>query len=112
MELARACTPCTWLRGDLEVCRVDLVSMSGAYAAGTPPYSDNDLSFRLIPDETETRLIQFVPGHFDTSKGALDANIMFPLDRLHELVASGEIGKMSDYHIAMGLTTELRKLKE
>jgi D-proline reductase (dithiol) PrdB len=112
MELARACTPYTRLRRELKDCRVALVTTSGAYAAGTPPYTDNDLTYRIIPSETEATSIQFVPGHFDTSKGALDANIMFPLDRLRDLVATGEIGKISDYHIAMGLTTELRKLKE
>ena len=112
MELARACTPYTRLRRDLKDCRVALVSTSGAYAAGMEPYSENDLKFHLIPDDADTRLIQFVSGHFDTSKAAVDPNILFPLDRLHDLMAAGEIGKMSEYHIAMGLTTELRKLKE
>jgi D-proline reductase (dithiol) PrdB len=112
LEMARACTPYTRLRRDLKDCRVALVSTSGAYLAGTQPYSENDLTFRLISDGTESHLIRFMPGHFDTSKAALDPNILFPIDRLHELVAAGEIGKMADHHVAMGLTTELRKLKE
>src|SRR4051812_36749612 len=112
MDLARACAPYTRLRRELKDCRVALVSTSGAYAAGMEPYTDNDLSFRQIPSDTEASQIHFVPGHFDTSKGAIDANIMFPVDRLRELVAAGEIGTLSDYHVAMGLTTELRKLKE
>jgi hypothetical protein len=53
-----------------------------------------------------------VPGHFDTAPGAQDPNVMFPLDRFRELLSSGEIGKLSEQHISMGLTTELRKLKE
>jgi D-proline reductase (dithiol) PrdB len=112
MELARSCIPYTPLRRELKNCRVALVTTSGAYAHGMEPYGGNDLSFRLIPSETESRHIHFVPGHFDTSKGAIDANVMFPLDRLRELLATGEIGKISEYHVAMGLTTELRKLKE
>ena len=76
------------------------------------PFTDNDLSFRLIPTDTDTKKIHFVPGHFDTSKGALDANIMFPLDRIREMLAAGEIRKITDHHVSMGLTTELRKLKE
>ena len=72
----------------------------------------NDLTYRIIPSETEARRIHFVAGHFDTSKGAIDANIMFPIDRLRDLQAAGDIGKIADYHVAMGLTTELRKLKE
>jgi D-proline reductase (dithiol) PrdB len=76
------------------------------------PFTENDLSFRLIPDHEETRLIHFISGHYDTSKAAADPNILFPLDRIHDLVASGEVGKTAEYHISMGLTTELRKLKE
>ena len=112
LELSRSCIPYTPLKRDLKDCRIALVSTSGAYVEGMQSFSDNDLSFRLIPTETDTKNIRFVPGHFDTSKGAEDANIMFPLDRLRELAASGEIGKLSEHHISMGLTTELRKLKE
>ena len=112
MELSRSCIPYTPLKRDLKECRIALVSTSGAYVEGMPPFTDNDLSFRLIPTGTDTKRIHFVPGHFDTSKGALDANIMFPLDRLRELLAAGEVRKLADHHISMGLTTELRKLKE
>ena len=112
LELSRSCIPYTPLKRDLKDCRIALVSTSGAYVEGMQPFTDNDLSFRLIPSETETKNLRFVPGHFDTSKGAEDANIMFPLDRLRELVQSGEIGKLAEHHISMGLTTELRKLKE
>ena len=112
MELSRSCIPYTPLKRDLKECRLGLVSTAGAYIVGTEPFSDNDLSFRLIPTETDTKTIRFVPGHFDTSKGALDANIMFPLDRIREMLAAGEIRKLTDFHVSMGLTTELRKLKE
>jgi len=112
MELSRSCIPYTPLKRELKDCRVGLVTTAGAYVEGMEPFTENDLSFRLIPSETETKKIRFVPGHFDTSKGALDPNIMFPLDRLRELLAAGEIGKVSEYHVSMGLTMELRKLKE
>jgi len=96
----------------LKDCRIALVSTSGAYVEGMQPFGDNDLSYRLIPADTDTKNIRFVPGHFDTAKGAEDPNIMFPLDRLRELVAAGEIGSLAENQISMGLTTELRKLKE
>jgi D-proline reductase (dithiol) PrdB len=112
MEMARVCTPYTRLRRNLKDCRVSLVSTCGGYAEGMEPFADNDPTFRLIPDATETRLIHFVPGHFDTSKADIDPNILFPLDRLHDLAAAGEIGQLSEYHVTMGVTTELRRLKE
>ena len=112
MELSRSCIPYTPLRRDLKECRIALVSTSGAYVEGMQPFTDNDISFRLIPNDTVTNNIRFVPGHFDTAPGAQDPNVMFPLDRLRELLAAGEIGKLSEQHISMGLTTELRKVKE
>ena len=112
LELSRSCIPYTPLKRDLKECRIALVSTSGAYVEGMQPFTDNDISFRLIPNDTDTRNIRFVPGHFDTAPGARDPNVMFPLDRLRELLSSGEIGKLSEQHISMGLTTELRKLKE
>jgi len=112
MELSRSCIPYTPLKRDLKECRVALVSTSGAYVEGTQPFTDNDLSFRLIPNDTDSKTIRFVPGHFDTSQGALDANIMFPIDRLRELLGGGEVCKLADEYLSMGLTTELRKLKE
>ena len=112
LEISRSCIPYTPLKRDLKECRIALVSTSGAYVEGMQPFSDNDLSFRLIPSDTDTKQIRFVPGHFDTSKGAEDPNIMFPLDRLRELVSRGEIASLTENHISMGLTTELRKLKE
>ena len=112
LELSRTCIPYTPLRRDISDCRVALVSTSGAYVEGMQPFTDNDLTFRLIPTDTDTKKVRFVPGHFDTSKGAEDANIMFPLDRLRELVTQGAIRTLADQHVSMGLTTELRKLKE
>ena len=112
MEISRSCIPYTPLKRDLKECRIALVSTSGAYVEGMQPFSDNDLTYRLIPSDTPAKNIRFVPGHFDTAPGAEDPNVMFPLDRLRELLASGEIGKLAAEYIAMGLTTELRKLKE
>jgi D-proline reductase (dithiol) PrdB len=112
LEISRSCIPYTPLKRDLKECRIALVSTSGAYVEGMQPFSDNDLSFRWIPSDTDTKKIRFVPGHFDTSKAAEDPNVMFPLDRLRELVSNGEIASLVENHISMGLTTELRKLKE
>src|SRR5438552_13755073 len=96
LELSRSCIPYTPLKRDLKECRIALVSTSGAYVEGMQPFGDNDLSFRLIPSDTDTKKIRFVPGHFDTSKGAQDPNIMFPLDRLRELWSNGEISGLTE----------------
>ena len=89
LELSRGCIPYTPLKRELKDCRIALVSTSGAYVEGMQPFGENDLSYRLIPADTDTKNLRFVPGHFDTSKGAEDPNIMFPLDRLRELYPEG-----------------------
>src|SRR5206468_11862397 len=84
LEISRSCIPYTPLKRELKDCRIALVSTSGAYVEGMRPFSDNDLSYRLIPSLADSKQIHFVPGHFDTAKGALDPNIMFPIDRSEE----------------------------
>jgi D-proline reductase (dithiol) PrdB len=112
LEISRSCIPYTPLKRELKDCRIALVTTSGAYVEGMQPFSDNDLTFRLIPTDTDTKKIRFVSNHFDTANGAEDPNVMFPLDRLIDLVENGEVGGVTESHISMGLTTELRKLKE
>ena len=41
-----------------------------------------------------------------------DINCVFPIDRLRTLQSEGVVKKISDAHFSMGLTTQLRKLKE
>ena len=38
----------------LEESRIALVTTSGGYVDGTEPFTDNDLSFRMIPSETSS----------------------------------------------------------
>lgn len=113
MEIARACIPYTPFKRDLKDARVALMTTAGAYVDGMEPFhEENDLSFRRIPADSETKNIRFVPGHFNVADAEKDPNCLFPLDRLRELLDEGVIGKIGEYHVSMGLTTELRKLKE
>lgn len=59
-----------------------------------------DTSFRVL----EAGRNDYVLGHWsqdvDHVGFGLDPNVVFPIDRLHELEASGRIGKVSDVHLA------------
>ncbi len=112
IQIARACVPYTPFRRDLGDARVALVTTAGVYVEGMEPFTDNDLSFRKIPGDIDTGMLRIVAGHYDPSSPQADMNCVFPLDRLRELVSGHVVGKMSDFHISMGLTTQLRKLKE
>ncbi len=112
IQIARACIPYTPFKRDLADARVALVTTAGVYAKGTEPFTENDLSFRNIPGDIDTGELRVVAGHYDPASAEADINCVFPLDRLRDLVSSGRVGKISDFHISMGLTTQLRKLKE
>ena len=112
IQIARACIPYTPFKRDLSDARVALATTAGVYAEGMEPFTDNDLSFRKIPSGMDTGGLRVVAGHYDPASAEADINCVFPLDRLRDLVSNGVVGKISDFHISMGLTTQLRKLKE
>jgi D-proline reductase (dithiol) PrdB len=112
VQIARACIPYTPFKRKLGDARVALVTTAGVYVEGMEPFTDNDLSFRKIPGDVDTSELRVVAGHYDPSSAQADINCVFPLDRLRDLVSSGAVGKTADFHISMGLTTQLRKLKE
>jgi D-proline reductase (dithiol) PrdB len=82
------------------------------YVDGTEPFTDNDLSFRKIPSDIDSGDLRVVDGHYDPASAEADINCVFPIDRLRSLHSEGLVRKISDAHFSMGLTTQLRKLKE
>ncbi len=112
IQIARACVPYTRFKRKLEESRIALVTTAGVYAGGMEPFTDNDLSFRMIPSETASQTLKVVPGHYDPSSAEADINCVLPVDRLNQLKSDGVIGKVAEHHVSMGLTTALRKLKE
>ena len=110
--ISRSCIPYTPFRRTLEDSRVALVTTAGVYVNGMEPFTDNDLSFRKIPADVDSQELRVVAGHYDPSSAETDINSVFPIDRLRDLLSNGFVGKISDFHVSMGLTTQLRKLKE
>lgn len=78
--------------------RVGLVVMACMTLPDQPPFEaeqpDNDASLRVIPADTDPcSLVNTFPGQaFDHAGLSLDANILIPLDRLHDMARDGEIG--------------------
>ena len=112
VQIARACVPYTPFKRNLDESRVGLVTTSGVYVDGMEPFTDNDLGFRKIPNEVASSDLRVRSGHYDPTSARADINCVFPIDRLRTLQSEGVVKKISDAHFAMGLTTQLRKLKE
>lgn len=56
--------------------------------------------------------LQVCHGLYDQSFAERDVNCVFPIDRLRELAAAGEIGGVSSNHIALGYSLNVRGLNE
>lgn len=93
------------LGGPLDEVRVALVSTAGVHAADQEAFdvstTKGDHSFRLIPDDCDLASLRFTHTHYDTTSAEIDPNVVFPLQRLQELVASGRLGSTNGFHIGM-----------
>ena len=94
------------LRKPLAAARVALVTTAGLR---TPAQSDfdhsikkGDTSFREIPNTIEMQSL--IESHrsyaFDHAGVEADRNLVFPLDRLRELVARGVVGALNHRHFS------------
>ena len=83
----------------LVASRLAIVTTAGLHVRGDRPFSPGDQTYRVIPSDTPTADI--VQSHtsigFDRVAIMRDINISFPIDRLRELVARGELGGLAPY---------------
>jgi D-proline reductase (dithiol) PrdB len=82
--------------------RVVLISTAGLHRRGDRPFSPGDGSYRLIPSETPAKdlVMSHISVNFDRTGFQQDLNVVFPIDRLRELVADGEVGAMAAVHFS------------
>lgn len=114
LQRSRKCVPYTPVSSPLKELTVALVSSTGVYLEGQPPFSENgDDSFRVLPGELEVKQLRFKHGHYDTAAAEQDPNCVFPLERLRELAADGFIRRVSNKHIGFkGFSTNLKAMYE
>lgn len=118
----RRIDPVPWspLRKPLSESNVALVTTAGLVLPQQAPFDEHvkggDASYRVIPAEADVRTL--IDTHrsetFDHSGVAADANLAFPLDRLHELARDGVVGRVNGRHLSfMGsITATARLVKE
>src|SRR5215472_10084912 len=101
-----ATTP--WVDGPpLAERRVAIVSSAGLVVRGEKPFRGRDPDYRVIPAETRPDQLMFshISINLDRSGFQEDWNVVFPIDRLNELAAKGEIGSEAATHYSfMGAT--------
>jgi len=88
--------PFTPLSKPLAECRLAVVTTAGLHLRTDRPFRGGDPSFRVIP--STSRADEIVQSHssigFDRTSIMRDLNVTFPLDRLRELVARRELGRL------------------
>jgi D-proline reductase (dithiol) PrdB len=70
--------------------------------------------YRVIPVDTPANdlVMSHISTNFDRTGFQQDWNVVFPLDRLRELVESHLIGSLADYHYSFMGATDPRQLEE
>lgn len=110
----RRVDPVPWAvpRRPLREARVALVTTGAVYAPGQEPFDEGikggDVSFRELAADVDvaTLGIAHKSDAFDQAGFQRDRNLGFPLDRLREMAASGEIGALNGRHLSfMGSIT-------
>ena len=106
-----ACTPFVrspWVAGGpISGRRVAIVSTAGLQIRGDRPFATDARDYRVIPTATATNdiVMSHISTNFDRPAFQLDLNVIFPIDRLHELAATGKIGSVAAFHYSfMGAT--------
>ena len=98
---------------------VALATSAGVHLPGDPPFEKvkgGDFSYRWIPGDTRPRDLTCThpSGAWDRSGVEADPNMAMPLDRLRELEAKGEIGRIAPRHASFqgSITAPMRLMRQ
>lgn len=100
-EAMQAIEPGPWRAArPLPEATVAVVSTAGLQRRGDQPFKPGAVDYRLLPGDVDFAdvVVSHVSTNFDRSAFQQDPNIWFPLDRLREMAADGEIGGISRWH--------------
>jgi D-proline reductase (dithiol) PrdB len=104
-----------WIEGTpLAKRRVAIVTSAGMVVRGEPPFRGRDADYRAIPRTTGANdlLCSHISINFDRTGFQEDWNVVFPLDRLNEMAAAGEIGSLAATHYSfMGATDPVQMVE-
>lgn len=95
--------PLAPLRKPLSECRVVFISTSGVQPKGSVPFDTvhpvGDYTFRRVPSSARVDELEIHQLKYPTVGAHRDLNVIFPIERLRELVNEGVIGALTDNFI-------------
>lgn len=87
--------------------RIAIITTAGLHRSSDTPFQHGVGEYRIIPDDTDMAdlVLSHVSTNFDRAGFLQDFNVCFPIERLREMGADGEIGSIAAYHYSfMGAT--------
>ena len=92
----RDTAPWAPLRKPLSQCKLGVAASGGVYVTGqTAFHYKDDISYREIPTDVDTRDLRATHFAYDLSDARTDPNVVFPIDALRRLVREGFLGSLS-----------------
>jgi D-proline reductase (dithiol) PrdB len=91
--------PLASLKKPLSQCRLTFVSTAGVQPKGSLPFDTahpiGDYSFRAVPSSARVDELEIHQIKFPTFGAHEDLNVIFPIERLRELVADSTLGGLT-----------------
>ena len=108
--------PMARLEKPLAECRVGFVSTSGVQLKGSMPFDVvhpiGDYTFRKVPSVTHPDELEIHQIKYPTSGANVDVNVVYPIQRLQELAASGVVGELTkNFYSFIGYNMDARHLE-
>lgn len=94
--------------------RVAIVTTAGVHRRDDTPFVPGDPTYRMIPSSMDGA--DLLQSHtslgFDRTGIMADANVVYPVDRLREMVAEGRIGELAPtFYSFMGAQRDVTAIK-
>jgi D-proline reductase (dithiol) PrdB len=85
----------------LDKARVAIVTTAALRQTDQPRFGLlEDQTFRVLKSSAEHLVMDHASPNFDRTGWLRDVNVVFPIDRLHELAADGRIGSVAATHLS------------
>ncbi len=107
--------PFKTLRKKVSQSRISLITSAGLHLRTDKPFQRGDQTYRVLPSSTSKN--EIIQSHisigFDHTPFYRDINVVYPVDRIRELLHRGVVGSISEnYYSFMGATADPREMIE
>ena len=111
-----ALVPLARLQKPLSESRLTFVSTAGVQPRGSMPFDTvhpvGDYTFRRVPSDSKPADLEIHQLKYPTVGAKRDLNVIFPIERLQELVAEGFIGGLTEnFYSFIGYNMDAERLE-